>query len=67
MITITDACTGCGACIVTCPTHALKPHPRHPRWSALRCEAHRECVEICPVGAIDWRIHLDTESEAGIR
>jgi NAD-dependent dihydropyrimidine dehydrogenase PreA subunit len=52
MITIDVTCTGCGACISTCPTHALRPHPNTPLWMSDRCGDHRDCVEICPVGAI---------------
>ena len=48
-----SACQGCGACLLTCPTHAIRP-----RGSALTvrdevCIGCGECVEVCPVDAVD--------------
>jgi Pyruvate/2-oxoacid:ferredoxin oxidoreductase delta subunit len=50
------ACQGCGACLLTCPEHAIRPHSGgsvatlsiHPD----RCTGCGECVEVCPVDAI---------------
>jgi len=52
MIQISSACTGCGACLGSCPHGALRPAPRRPAWRAERCQEERECVEVCPAGAI---------------
>jgi ferredoxin len=52
-------CQGCGACLLTCPTHALRP-VRVPGGAADllvladRCTGCGECVEICPVDAIHF-------------
>jgi Pyruvate/2-oxoacid:ferredoxin oxidoreductase delta subunit len=51
-IEITDHCTACGACLATCPEHALRPAPRRPLALADRCTGCGECVEICPRDAI---------------
>ncbi|MHB8191546.1 MAG: 4Fe-4S dicluster domain-containing protein [Ferrimicrobium sp.] len=52
MITITQECTGCGACIATCPTGALKASPGKVAYTEDRCHSHYDCIEICPVGAV---------------
>ncbi|HEX3567003.1 MAG TPA: 4Fe-4S binding protein [Acidimicrobiales bacterium] len=51
-VAIDDRCTACGACLATCPEHALRPAPRRPVVVAARCSGCGECVEICPRGAI---------------
>jgi ferredoxin len=52
VVTFTAACTGCGACLLTCPEHAIRPVGG--RLVALdgRCTACAECVEICPADAV---------------
>lgn len=50
---INDACTACGACLLTCPERALRPDRGKPRVVAEACTACGECVEICPADAID--------------
>ncbi|HEV7907813.1 MAG TPA: 4Fe-4S binding protein [Pseudonocardiaceae bacterium] len=51
-LTISSACTACGACLLTCPEHALRPAPGRPVVVASRCTSCGECVEICPTDAI---------------
>ena len=47
----TDACTACGACLLTCPQHAIVPTiPLQVR--ADRCTSCGECVEVCPADAV---------------
>jgi NAD-dependent dihydropyrimidine dehydrogenase PreA subunit len=51
---VTAECRGCGACLLTCPEHAIRPG----RTEALvvlrdRCTECGECVEICPADAIE--------------
>lgn len=51
-LTIDDSCTACGACLLTCPTHALRPSGGRPEVQTDRCTGCGECVEICPADAI---------------
>ena len=48
---ISDECTACGACLLTCPEHAFVvgvPLAVDPQ----RCSDCGECIEICPADAI---------------
>ncbi|HVQ90305.1 MAG TPA: 4Fe-4S binding protein [Mycobacteriales bacterium] len=50
---ITAACTGCGACLRTCPEHAIRPGDGWPLLVlAHRCTGCAECVEVCPADAL---------------
>ncbi|MGV9213584.1 DUF362 domain-containing protein [Micromonospora sp. RB23] len=51
LVTI-DACQGCGACLRTCPTHAIRPVAGGLTVRADLCTGCLECLEICPVDAI---------------
>jgi NAD-dependent dihydropyrimidine dehydrogenase PreA subunit len=53
VISISMACTGCGACIATCPERALRPAARRPALVSRRCTLCLACIEVCPAGAID--------------
>ncbi|MGH4009432.1 MAG: cobalamin biosynthesis protein [Pseudonocardiaceae bacterium] len=57
-LSISSACTACGACLRTCPEHALRPAPLRPVLVATRCTSCGECVEICPTDAITLRAEL---------
>ena len=58
-LSISSACTACGACLRTCPERALRPAPLRPVVVAARCSSCGECVEICPTDAITLRDELD--------
>jgi Pyruvate/2-oxoacid:ferredoxin oxidoreductase delta subunit len=47
---VTAACVGCGACLLTCPEHAIRPAGRGLVVLAT-CTGCGECAEICPVDA----------------
>jgi ferredoxin len=52
----TAACTACGACLLTCPEHAIVV-PGSGRGLPLRvredrCTSCGECVEVCPADAV---------------
>ena len=48
---VTDACTACGACLLTCPEHAIPARlPLVVR--ADRCTSCGECIEVCPADAV---------------
>ena len=48
---VLDSCTACGACLLTCPEHAITVGlPLQVR--ADRCTSCGECVEVCPADAV---------------
>ncbi len=59
-VQVTGRCQGCGACLLTCPVHAIRPRAG---WAAGRdaplnvvpalCTGCGECLEVCPVDAIE--------------
>jgi Fe-S-cluster-containing hydrogenase component 2 len=49
---IIGECQGCGACLLTCPEHAIRPAGGTLHVLADRCTGCAECLEICPVGVI---------------
>ncbi|GAA3724964.1 4Fe-4S dicluster domain-containing protein [Salinactinospora qingdaonensis] len=54
-VAVTATCTACGACLLTCPEHALRPTGRHDRpldVLVTHCTGCLECVEVCPADAI---------------
>jgi electron transport complex protein RnfB len=52
LVAAVGPCQGCGACLLTCPSRALRP--RGGRLVVLpSCDGCGECVEVCPVDAID--------------
>ena len=51
-VTISAACTACGACLPTCPERALSPAPLRPAVDDDRCTECLACLEVCPVDAI---------------
>ncbi len=51
LVTI-SGCQGCGACLLTCPEHAIRPDGGTLRVLAARCTGCGECAEVCPAGAI---------------
>jgi Pyruvate/2-oxoacid:ferredoxin oxidoreductase delta subunit len=52
-VTVTAACTACGACLVTCPERALLAAPHRPEVVEDRCTACLACIEVCPRDAIE--------------
>ncbi len=48
---VTADCTACGACLLTCPEHAIVAGlPLRVRED--RCTSCGECVEVCPADAV---------------
>jgi electron transport complex protein RnfB len=52
-VAVSARCQGCGACLLTCPTHAIRPHGDPLLVLADRCTGCLECLDVCPVDAID--------------
>lgn len=57
VVAVVAGCQGCGACLRTCPEHAIRPAPVDGAPAVLvvlpeRCTGCGECVEICPVDAV---------------
>jgi electron transport complex protein RnfB len=47
-------CQGCGACLLTCPTHAIRPDGGRLYVRDDLCTGCGECVEVCPVDAVHF-------------
>lgn len=61
---VTNRCAGCGACLLTCPEHAIRPlRGQGLLVRADLCTGCLECVEVCPVDAIDQTETTKTGSE----
>jgi NAD-dependent dihydropyrimidine dehydrogenase PreA subunit len=53
-VLVTKECRGCGACLLTCPEHAIRPGGGGPLVVlADLCTECGECVEVCPADAIE--------------
>ncbi len=56
-VRVTERCQGCGACLLTCPEHAIRPSAGRGAVPLLvrgdLCTGCGECVEVCPADAID--------------
>ena len=50
------ACQGCGACLLTCPTHAIRPDFGRLTVRAGLCTGCGQCQEVCPVDVIELRV-----------
>ncbi len=50
-----DSCTHCGACIVICPTEALRPDKKTGKviFDSEKCIACELCIDPCPVRAME--------------
>lgn len=59
-VTVTARCAGCGACLLTCPQHAIRPLGGALLVRADLCTGCLDCLDVCPVDAID----ADTIDEA---
>jgi len=51
-VVVTPDCRGCGACMLTCPEHAIRPRGGALLVLGDTCTECGECVEICPADAI---------------
>jgi precorrin-8X/cobalt-precorrin-8 methylmutase len=52
---VVEGCQGCGACLLTCPEHAIRPRGGSLHALAELCTGCGECVEVCPADAITLR------------
>jgi ferredoxin len=50
---VTADCRGCGACLLSCPEHAIRPHGKLLVVLPGLCTECGECVEVCPADAIE--------------
>ena len=47
-----EGCQGCGACLLTCPTHAIRPTGGDLHVETHLCTLCLECIEVCPADVI---------------
>ncbi len=52
-VVVTAECRGCGACLLTCPEHAIRPQGGTLLVLSDTCTGCGECVEVCPADAIE--------------
>lgn len=58
-VRVTGRCTGCGACLLTCPERAIRPNPgwAEAGLGPLRvldaCTGCGDCLDVCPADAIE--------------
>ena len=52
VIVDTGKCTGCGACIETCPVEALSLKDSLAVVDESSCADCGACIDVCPVGAL---------------
>lgn len=64
-MTVTDRCAGCGACLLTCPEHAIRPHGGMLLVRDDLCTGCGECIEVCPVDAIEMSTPSRGEEVSG--
>jgi heterodisulfide reductase subunit A2 len=66
----TDACTGCGDCLTTCPYDAIASVEVEGRTvaevAAAVCKGCGGCVPLCPAGALDLLGYTDAQMTAMI-
>lgn len=64
------ACTGCGACLTTCPYDAISSYPcdtgQKALVSAANCKGCGGCVPVCPEDAIDLLGYTSAQMLAAI-
>jgi electron transport complex protein RnfB len=58
-VRVTARCAGCGACLLTCPERAIRPHGGALYVRADLCTGCVECVDVCPVDAIEENVIQD--------
>lgn len=64
LVAVVGACQGCGACLLTCPEHAIRPRGGRLNVRADLCSGCGECVEVCPVDVIEL-VARDVSSVSG--
>jgi ferredoxin len=55
-VLVTAECRGCGACLLGCPEHAIRPRGGTLIVLEELCTQCGECVEVCPADAIEMTI-----------
>jgi NAD-dependent dihydropyrimidine dehydrogenase PreA subunit len=63
-----ETCSGCGSCVVECPTGAITLTDDRLLVDADGCDGCRVCVDVCPNQALVWvadpALEIETEPSA---
>ena len=52
ILTLSGSCVGCGTCVLSCPTGAMRVTDAHAEIDREACITCGKCATVCPAGAL---------------